>query len=352
MEKRVSRTTDDAQKRPVPKHKQYGYYTLNPESTFPWRNIDRQLIFQLKDTSMWDFNCQKWRYTAKRDCTFLEDQLVSVKDVAKQRAAFDEYNRKKAAKRKQEAENADIESRQKAKQYKTLREKESSALKSAKTQNALLNKKLKNALSQNFLLKSKIGRHAAIVSENKEYKKRIDVLVKQLNRKKEEVKALKADLNEAASSSSSSSSDISSDEEVITAKVLELEAAKTTAMATIQTLQTQNKTLETQNKTLEKENKLLQKDNKNLRMSHREAKATLTSQKKELSSQKKELSALAKYRKIADANTAKIEIARIQADSRLQIAQLNQGDAFRTGLQSHDKGAFYGQTKLEKLEER
>ena len=118
MEKRVSRTSDDTQ-RPAPKHKQYAYYMLNPKSAFPGRKVDRQLIFQLKDPPLWDFTFQKWRYTAKRDCTFLEDQLVSVKDVAKQRAVFDEYNRKKTAKRKAEAENADIELRKKAKQYKT-----------------------------------------------------------------------------------------------------------------------------------------------------------------------------------------------------------------------------------------
>jgi hypothetical protein len=148
-------------KQPAPKHEQYMFYQPDPSKKFPNKRIDCFLIFKLKDPPLWDYESQQWRYTASRDLTFLEDEIVLVDDVNKKKKEFEELKKKDAAKRKAKADAADAELRKKAKLYKSHREQNIAELQSVSAEAATLRKTVKLLNAEITTLKLKLSQEKA-----------------------------------------------------------------------------------------------------------------------------------------------------------------------------------------------
>ena len=76
-----------------PKHKQYGYFVLNPKKTFPGRKVDRVKVRQLKDQPIWSWDQKTWMYFE----TFHEDEIVPFEEAEDGKADVAEENAKKRA---------------------------------------------------------------------------------------------------------------------------------------------------------------------------------------------------------------------------------------------------------------
>ena len=181
--KQTKRQATAHQTHKEPKHKQYGYFVLNPKKTFPGRKVDRVKVRQLKDPPSWSYLYKTWMYFE----TFREDEIVPYEEAEKGKADVAEEN---ARKRARDADGA-------------------KALNDAK----LVQKKAKKNLV--ITLRKEIEEQNKQIKEHKKEVTALTTTVKrlqtQLAKKAETIKQLQASLVKAQVPSSSSESESSSE---------------------------------------------------------------------------------------------------------------------------------------------
>lgn len=192
--------TTSTEKVPAQKHELYHTYMLDPEVSFPNRNVDRLLRFELCDNPIWDTDKRTYKYCAGGDLYFFEDEIMRVEEVESRQKAATENKRIQTAKRKARAQEE-----HKRKLLNSKRRKAEDPVVFLKKENTMLKKMLKNA--EEKASQQKIAKEKAM--------RRISALEKQICQAE--------DTSSSSSSSSSSEYENEQREHELKAEIKELQ---------------------------------------------------------------------------------------------------------------------------------